>query len=85
MDRLERGGYVTRTPDQQDRRRVLVAPVADRVARVTAVWDDLGQSWQALLDGHTDSELKVIAHHMRRAYELGHAQMERLRSLPKPD
>ncbi|MFF4286868.1 MarR family winged helix-turn-helix transcriptional regulator [Streptomyces sp. NPDC001633] len=85
VDRLERGGYVARTPDQQDRRRVLVTPVPDRIARVAAVWDDLGRSWQALLDEHTEGELEVLIRHMRRAHELSHAQMGRLRSRPKPD
>ncbi|MEU9500552.1 MarR family transcriptional regulator [Streptomyces sp. NPDC048196] len=85
VDRLERGGYVARTPDQQDRRRVLVTPVPDRIARVAAVWDDLGQSWQALLDEHTEDELEVLIRHMRRAHELSHAQMGHLRSRPKPD
>ena len=66
VDRLERGGYVNRTPDQEDRRRVLVAPVPERVDRVTAVWDDLGQAWQALLDDHTEDELEVITRHMDR-------------------
>ncbi|MFI1255525.1 MarR family winged helix-turn-helix transcriptional regulator [Streptomyces netropsis] len=85
VDRLERGGYVVRAPDQQDRRRVLVTPVPDRVARVTAVWDDLGQAWQTLLDGHTEDELEVITRHMRRAHDLSHDQMRHLRSQPKPD
>ncbi|SHG97273.1 MarR family winged helix-turn-helix transcriptional regulator [Streptoalloteichus hindustanus] len=85
VDRLERGGYVAREPDQHDRRRVLVTSVPDRVARVTAVWDDLGQTWQTLLDDHTEDELEVITRHMRRAHELSHVQMERLRSRPKPD
>ncbi|MEU3315735.1 MarR family transcriptional regulator [Streptomyces sp. NPDC006656] len=84
VDRLERGGYVVRTPDQQDRRRVLVAPVPDRMARVTAVWDDLGQAWRALLDDHTEEELEVITRHMRQAHALSHAQMQLLRSRPKP-
>lgn len=85
VDRLERDGYVVRSPDQQDRRRVLVTPVPERIARVTAVWDDLGQAWQALLDDHTEDELEVITRHMRRAHDLSHAQMRRLRSRPKPD
>ncbi|GGR33072.1 MarR family winged helix-turn-helix transcriptional regulator [Streptomyces netropsis] len=85
VDRLERGGYVVRAPDQQDRRRVLVTPVPDRVARVTAVWDDLGQAWQTLLDGHTEDELEVITRHMRQAHDLSHDQMRHLRSRPKPD
>ncbi|MFI6273501.1 MarR family winged helix-turn-helix transcriptional regulator [Micromonospora zamorensis] len=85
VDRLERGGYVKRTPDQADRRRVLVTSVPDRLDRVTAVWDDLGESWQALLDDHTDEELDVITRHMTRAHDLSHAQMRSLRSKPKPD
>ncbi|WP_410011393.1 MarR family winged helix-turn-helix transcriptional regulator [Streptomyces nigrescens] len=85
VDRLERGGYVVRAPDRQDRRRVLVTPVPERIARVTAVWDDLGPAWQSLLDDHSEAELEVIARHMRRAYELSHTQMQRLRSTPKPD
>ncbi|GAA3074029.1 MarR family winged helix-turn-helix transcriptional regulator [Streptomyces glomeratus] len=85
VDRLERGGYVVRTPDERDRRRVLVTTVPERIARVTAVWDDLGQAWQALLDDHTEDELEVITRHMRQAHDLSHAQMRRLRSMPKPD
>ncbi|MFG1841875.1 MarR family winged helix-turn-helix transcriptional regulator [Micromonospora sp. NPDC049175] len=85
VDRLERGGYVERTPDREDRRRVLVSPVPERVDRVTAVWDDLGQSWQAILDDHTDEELEVITRHLARAHDLSHAQMGYLRSRPKPD
>jgi DNA-binding MarR family transcriptional regulator len=85
VDRLQRGGYVIRTPDEQDRRRVLVAPVPERIAQLTAVWDDLGEGWQELLDYHTDEELEVITRHMRRAHDLSHAQMDRLRARPKPN
>jgi DNA-binding MarR family transcriptional regulator len=83
VDRLERGGYVARLPDPHDRRRVLVTPLPDRLARVTAVWDDLGQGWQTLLDDHTDEELEIITRHLRRAHDLSHAQTNRLRSRPK--
>ena len=74
-----------RTPDQEDRRRVLVTPVPERLDRVSAVWDDLGQSWEAILEDHTEEELEVITRHMKRADDLSHAQMRRLRSQPKPD
>jgi DNA-binding MarR family transcriptional regulator len=82
VDRLERGGYVTRTPDVADRRRVLVAPVPARLAALVAVWDDLGQAWSSLLDEHTDEELAVITRHLRSAYELSHTQLARLRAMP---
>ncbi|MFI0738888.1 MarR family winged helix-turn-helix transcriptional regulator [Streptomyces sp. NPDC021100] len=84
VDRLEREGYVARTPDLKDRRRVLVTPVPERVARVAAVWDDLGGAWRALLDEHTEEELEVVTRHMRKAHDLSQAQMRYLRSRPKP-
>ncbi|WP_433560709.1 MarR family winged helix-turn-helix transcriptional regulator [Nocardia sp. CA-151230] len=85
VDRLERGGYVTRVPDTHDRRRVLVTPVPERVARVTAVWDDLGEGWQSMLDEHTDTELEVIIEHLRKAQQLSHIQIERLRAGDQSD
>ncbi|MGW7524700.1 MarR family winged helix-turn-helix transcriptional regulator [Streptomyces sp. NPDC054783] len=85
VDRLERGGYVARTPDVRDRRRVLVTPVPERIARVTAVWDELGRTWQTLLDDHSEDELRAITRHMRRANELSRTQIQRLRALPKRD
>jgi DNA-binding MarR family transcriptional regulator len=85
VDRLERGGYVVRVPDQRDRRRVLVTPVPERLARVTAVWDDLGRDWRRMLDEHTEAELEVVTRHMRLALDLSQSQVRRLRSTPKPD
>jgi DNA-binding MarR family transcriptional regulator len=84
VDRLERNGFVTRTPDTADRRRVLVAPVPGRLARITAVWDELGRDWAALLDEHSEAELEVITRHLRRAHDLSHVQLQRLRSMPPP-
>lgn len=84
VDRLERGGYVTRRPDAQDRRRVLVAAVPDRMTRVQAVWDDLSGGWQALFEDLNEAELEVVIRHMRRAQQLSRTQIERLRVNPTP-
>ncbi|WP_412537939.1 MarR family transcriptional regulator [Longispora sp. K20-0274] len=82
VDRLERGGYVTRQPDERDRRRVLVVAVPARMARVRAVWDDLRPGWQAMFADLSDAELEVLIRHMRRAQQLSRTQMERLRAAP---
>ncbi|MFE3191290.1 MarR family winged helix-turn-helix transcriptional regulator [Nocardia sp. NPDC059240] len=79
VDRLERGGYVTRVPDTHDRRRVLVAPVPERLAHIAAVWDELGVGWRAMLGEHTDAELEVILGHLRKAQQLSRTQIEQLR------
>jgi len=80
VDRLERDGYVARTPDPTDRRRVLVTPIAQRLARVQAVWDDLREGWQALFEDLNETELEVIIGHMRRAQQLSRIQTEKLRA-----
>ncbi|MFC9930170.1 MarR family winged helix-turn-helix transcriptional regulator [Streptomyces sp. NPDC127190] len=85
VDRLERSGYVVRTPDPQDRRRVLVAPVPDRLARLGALWGDLRQRWQTVFDDNTAEELEVIIRHMRRSNDVSRAQIRYLRELPKAD
>ncbi|MGF6884777.1 DNA-binding MarR family transcriptional regulator [Nocardia sp. GAS34] len=84
VDRLEHGGYVSRVPDTHDRRRVLVTPIPEHVARVTAVWDDLGEGWRAMLGEHTDAELEVIIRYLQNAQQLSQIQIEHLRTSNKP-
>lgn len=79
IDRLVKGGYVTRTPDPEDRRRVLVRPVPRAVRRVGAVWDELGPGWARMFEGYTEAELALLVRHMRRTTELSRAQVQHLR------
>src|SRR5204863_5276286 len=45
VDRLERAGYVRREPDPTDRRRVIVSPVAGRVATIAPVDGGMAPEW----------------------------------------
>ncbi len=49
VDRLEQTGYVRRVPDPADRRRVIVAPVAQRVAVVVGAFDPIDQTARDVL------------------------------------
>ncbi|MEV8455582.1 MarR family transcriptional regulator [Streptomyces sp. NPDC052095] len=80
VDRLERGGYVTRARDTVDRRRVLVTPVPERMAEVGAVWRRLNGAWAAMFDAYDDDELALLITHMRRTVELSAHQVEDLRT-----
>jgi DNA-binding MarR family transcriptional regulator len=80
VDRLERAGYVVRERDAEDRRRVLVATVPERIAELGRLWDRLGGGWSALFDELDDAELAVVVGHMRRTVEFGAEQIARLRA-----
>ncbi|MFJ6729772.1 MarR family winged helix-turn-helix transcriptional regulator [Streptomyces sp. NPDC091281] len=77
VDRLEKAGYVVRERDAEDRRRVLVAAVPDRVAEVGRTWERLGGDWSPLFDDLDDAELAVIVRHMRRTVEFSARQVAR--------
>ncbi|MEU7632688.1 hypothetical protein AB0C34_22290 [Nocardia sp. NPDC049220] len=72
-------------PDTHDRRRVLVTPVPERVARVTTVWNDLGEGRRFMISEHTDTEFELTIEHMRKVQQLSPIQIERLRSGGKSD
>lgn len=79
VDRLERGGYVTRERDTVDRRRVLVTTVPERMAEIGAVWERLNGAWSAMFEAYDDDEVALLITHMRRTVELSALQVEALR------
>ncbi|MFJ5141222.1 MarR family winged helix-turn-helix transcriptional regulator [Streptomyces sp. NPDC088707] len=79
VDRLERSGYVTRERDTEDRRRVLVALVPERIPELGALWRKLNSTWGTMFDVYSDAELALLIAHMRRTVEISAAQIERLR------
>lgn len=80
VDRLEKAGYVVRERDAEDRRRVLVVTVPERIAEFGRMWDRLGGGWSALFEELDDAELAVLIGHMRRTVEFGAQQVARLRA-----
>lgn len=60
IDRLERAGFVRRVPDRKDRRRVLIEPLPDAVARVGGFYDQLNNLHRHDLAGLTDDELRAL-------------------------
>ncbi|WP_133917818.1 MarR family winged helix-turn-helix transcriptional regulator [Streptomyces sp. NBC_00582] len=79
VDRLERAGYVRRERDAVDRRRVLVAPVPERIAEFGRMWERLGGDRSPLFADLADAELGVIVRHMRRTVEFHGERVARLR------
>lgn len=71
LDRLEKGGWVVRERDPQDRRAVVVRAVKERGAEVYALYAGMTGAMDALLDGYTEDELGVIQSFLDRARAAG--------------
>ncbi|SDG60547.1 MarR family winged helix-turn-helix transcriptional regulator [Pseudonocardia oroxyli] len=67
IDRLVAAGFVRRVPDGRDRRRVLVEPVPEAVARVGGLYDRLNDRHRADLAALSASELTALLGFLRRA------------------
>ncbi|MEW2547545.1 MarR family transcriptional regulator [Streptomyces sp. NPDC047002] len=79
VDRLERAGYVVRRRDTEDRRRVLVAGVPERMRGFAAVWEESRGPWDELFQAYDEAELALLVRHMNRTVELNESRGARLR------
>ncbi len=72
IDRLERAGYLRRTRDPGDRRKVLVEPLADDapLRRVVELFKPTAAAFASVLDDYTDEQLEVIIDYLRRGNDL---------------
>ncbi|MCW2720169.1 MAG: hypothetical protein QOG20_88 [Pseudonocardiales bacterium] len=61
IDRLEKGGFVRRERDAGDRRKVLVTPAPEGMARLTEEYRAHGEHMERVLATRSADQLKVIA------------------------
>ena|SRR6266540_4545977 len=80
VDRLERLGYLTRSPDPADRRKVVVRPTEAILAKTAEIYGPLAAEGEDLLSRYTVEELELIADFMRRSRELQQSHLARLRA-----
>ncbi|MFG2724076.1 MarR family winged helix-turn-helix transcriptional regulator [Streptomyces canus] len=85
LNRLERGGYVTRVPDPTDRRRVRVAALPDAVAKVVALYQPYYDRLDAVFAGYSADEIAVLHDWFSRSTNLALAYIEELRAKDADD
>jgi DNA-binding MarR family transcriptional regulator len=66
IDRLEQKGFVRRIDDPADRRRVLVAPTAEKIAQARRLLRATQQSLVRLYERYSERELAVIVDFLER-------------------
>ncbi len=79
IDRLEQAGYVRRTTDPSDRRRVVVAPVPERTAGLGPLFGALTNATAAGMAGYSDDQLRLVLGFLEQALDLTRAETARLR------
>jgi DNA-binding MarR family transcriptional regulator len=79
-DRLERRGYVRRAPDPDDRRRVVVHVVPERVADVARFYEPMDARWRRQVRRYSKAELRFLLEFLRRGRADAEAETAGLRT-----
>jgi DNA-binding MarR family transcriptional regulator len=84
LDRLERGGYVHRSADPADRRRIVVTASAGGLAEVGRRYAPVGEAFARRFAGYTDDELRTVLKFMRDGREVAEVEIDRIRGAGTP-
>ena len=80
IDRLERAGFVSRVRDANDRRRVVIQPIAERARDITPLLESLDTAWTALCGRYSDRELALINRFMNDSILMLRGEAQNVRS-----
>jgi len=84
VDRLTRLGYVTRSRDPDDRRKVVVRPTPLAHRRAGELYGPMAAAGAALLDAYTPAELRLLIDFTRRSRELQEQYLSQVRHEQTP-
>ncbi len=79
LDRLERGGWLSRDRDPHDRRAVLLSAKRDRGAEIFALYKGMNSAMDGILSHYDDKELRAIADFVQRCAAAGREAATALR------
>lgn len=83
IDRLERAGMVFRSPDPDNRRRVLVTATDAARSAEAEIFVPVGEAGVRALQGYGPDELAVILDFLRTARRIQEEQAARVKDLPE--
>ena len=83
LDRLEQAGYVRRTSDAADRRRVVVEVVPERLSAIREALEPLGDAHAAVVAEYSDEELELINGFLSKMADAEQARAEARRGRPR--
>jgi DNA-binding MarR family transcriptional regulator len=71
LDRLERGGWITRERDPADRRAIAVRALRDRSAELFRLYSGMNTSMDRICAEYDEPELELLADFLRRTTDAG--------------
>jgi DNA-binding MarR family transcriptional regulator len=71
LDRLERGGWISRERDPSDRRAVLVRALRSRGAEIFQLYKGMNAAVDEICARYSDAELELLADFLRRTVDAG--------------
>jgi len=80
LDRLERAGYLSRSADPSDRRRIVITADPEGLATLAAHYAPMGEKMSRHLAQYTDDELATILAFMRAGREAADEEISRIRT-----
>lgn len=83
INRLEQAGYVERTRDPRDRRRVIVQPLPDALARFSACWEPMDRALGDRLTGLADDQVEFLTAWVRGMVAAMPGVIEEIERLPQ--
>ena len=85
IDRLEEAGYVRRTDDPNDRRRIIVEPSKNKKweRKIEAIFIPLHERMHKLLSSYSESELAFLLDVLTKTLDQSHQELMKLRGLQK--
>ncbi len=78
LDRLERGGWITRDRDPADRRAVAVRALRDRNAELFRLYSGMNTSMDQVCAEYGETELELLADFLRRTTDAGRTATDEL-------
>ena len=78
LDRLERGGWVTRDRDTTDRRAVLIRDLRQRNSELLHLYSGMNTSMDQICADYNDAELQLLADFLRRTATAGRTATDEL-------
>lgn len=76
IDRLERGGFIARERDENDRRAVVVSARQDAIGEVFRHYEGMNEHMDAVCDNYSPSELELITGFLEKTADAGRRAVE---------